>query len=204
MKLAVYRYFKLCGSNYLCGAWDQLRPAPALWVVALPVCAFGPHIEPRYSVVFRTQKNYQRMSDRPSDAMQPNSKRRAGSQGGKDDADDDEDESGQDPGSWQPDPDVIAKRRKIKVRRAGEEAVAPPASATTTAAAAGVAPPSANPFAGISLAAPTAAAPAAFANPFASISLVAPAPAAAIAEVRILHCFPQSDHRSPPMHAAQI
>jgi hypothetical protein len=103
------------------------------------------------------------MSDRPSDALQPSTKRRAGVQGGKDD-DDEEDEAG-DPGNWQPDPDVIAKRRKVRARRADE--AAPVAMSTSTA--------SANPFAGITIA-PSAPATS---NPFASISLVAPAPTTA-------------------------
>lgn len=98
------------------------------------------------------------MSERPSDALQPNTKRRAGAQGGKDD-EEDEEEAG-DPGNWQPDPDVIAKRRKVRARRADEAA---PVAASVTSA-------SANPFAGISIAPPSQAT----SNPFASISLVAP------------------------------
>ncbi|KAG1654332.1 hypothetical protein FOA52_013731 [Chlamydomonas sp. UWO 241] len=112
------------------------------------------------------------MSDgRPSDAMQPNSKRRAGGdQLTKDDISDGDDDEGVDPGSWKPVDPEIAKRRKVKVRRAGgpaEPALVPeePVSSGPPAAAA------ANPFAGIALAAPAAAT----ANPFAGFNLMAPA-----------------------------
>lgn len=70
----------------------------------------------------------------------------------------------EDPGQWQPvDPSVLAGRRKVRVRRAGEDA---PAAPTTVA-------PSSNPFSGISLF-PTAPTPAAASNPFSGISLVPP------------------------------
>lgn len=66
------------------------------------------------------------------------------------------------PGEWKPVDPEIAKRRRVKVRRAGE-AAAPPEPVGAAAPAAS------NPFAGIALSAPGA-------NPFSGFNLVPPAP----------------------------
>jgi hypothetical protein len=72
--------------------------------------------------------------------------------------------SQEDPGQWQPlDPSVLAGRRKVRVRRAGEDA---PAAPTAT--------PASNPFSGISLFPTAPPAAAASSNPFSGISLVPP------------------------------
>ncbi|PNW72749.1 hypothetical protein CHLRE_15g641000v5 [Chlamydomonas reinhardtii] len=108
------------------------------------------------------------MSDeRPSDALQPAAKKRAGGgQGSRDDPEED-DAPCVDPGSWTADATASRERRKVHVRRgAGGGSGAP-------------APAGANPFAGIALA---GAAPAAAANPFAGVALSGGAPAAAAAE----------------------
>mmetsp|Transcript_9013 Transcript_9013/g.19376 ORF Transcript_9013/g.19376 Transcript_9013/m.19376 type:complete len:424 (+) Transcript_9013:78-1349(+) len=109
--------------------------------------------------------------ERPSDAMQPSTKRRAGGQVTKDDFED-EDEPGYEPGSWKPvDTETLKRRKIVKVRRGGEA----PASTPEPEVAPATAPASANPFAGISLTAPASS------NPFAGVNLVAPSAAASSA-----------------------
>lgn len=99
------------------------------------------------------------MSERPSDNLQPVSKRRAGDQITKDNFDRDESEGEEEPDlGWRPaDADTIKNRKRVHVRRRGVDAE--PAGTTGGAAATN------NPFAGISLAAPTG-------NPFAGVSIL--------------------------------
>ncbi|KIZ06905.1 Ran-binding protein 1 domain-containing protein/ RanBP1 domain-containing protein [Monoraphidium neglectum] len=102
------------------------------------------------------------MSDRPTDHLQPSSKRRPGEQLTKDDADDDEG-PGHEPGDWgtssKADEATLSKRKIIRARR-GPVGAAPspqPEAPPEASAAAGAAPvggdvAAANPFAGRTLA----------------------------------------------------
>eukprot|EP00240_Pyramimonas_obovata_P014209 CAMPEP_0118934160 /NCGR_PEP_ID=MMETSP1169-20130426/13671_1 /TAXON_ID=36882 /ORGANISM="Pyramimonas obovata, Strain CCMP722" /LENGTH=209 /DNA_ID=CAMNT_0006877031 /DNA_START=240 /DNA_END=866 /DNA_ORIENTATION=+ len=93
------------------------------------------------------------MGDRPTDAEEPNAKKKRGAarQITQDDDHDAEDEGvGEDPGTFQQaSEEVLAKRRILKAKR-------PPPRTDPTPTA-----PSSNPFAGVSLVAPSAPSPAA-------------------------------------------